>query len=476
MSFETNFTNVARGIWKHTPTGMIVHEVFNLEQLVASNGVFVFWDENDTYALAAGRTMAKLMASSNVVLLQDVPQMLNFSVSGLYANSVKAISSSGAGVFQIRPVLSTKQKAVPTGQVRVFALVTNCYDGFKPREVIAATDFATVRVYAPVFIGTSTSYTPEEIGYNGSRVASGIGTTRTVVPHFIARIANSQTKDAYIARLRSQLDHIDKSEVQDWFDGTVTPRLTRLYSCIPCSPAGALSFTPSTLGPRLMSATRLTASTQNRQGMSPWYAPMYRNGSWITVPKPMLSDGVDLLSDSYGAPFSYSGALVGAIGSIPIGHILGGVAGDVIPASSLSAQDVINLSTAGLANLGGDLGMPVQNVGEAGGAYETRVLAAKPTYRTSYANRYVMKPSSDYPGCAGWLIALAGLALNDDAYLGEYLSIIAPYATPSSVLLHGTASPLDTNEGNDNLYLGKNLWATAGELEQYATSMVGVLA
>lgn len=113
------------GVYRHSGTQFIVHEVFNIEQLVAANGVLVEWADG-AWAWKAGRDMKDMLYAGVCNSLDSVCNAMVEQRNDLGTYTVCNASAQDLINF---PMLIDKAAMAGTPLVRsgakIFAIVTD---------------------------------------------------------------------------------------------------------------------------------------------------------------------------------------------------------------------------------------------------------------------------------------------------------------------------------------------------------------
>lgn len=492
MAFADKFTKLSGGIWKHKETGFVVHEVFSLDQVMACNGMLTYFDDDDTWTMFAGRTLGALIAASAASNMVGLAAASSFSVKAMVA-PLQIILDGNADKCTGRPVIATASMPF-TLKPRMFGLVTNAMDGFKPRKVstdMSISDSAPTKPAVVCFPSAAAQGTPVDIGLStsfGTLTTNGPfsscsqqGALTDPIAHLVVRLPTGVSVADYWRQVENNMEYKDKSEVKAYlaeskirFDrlAAVTPHSTDLYVSV-AGVAGQLN---------VVNADRKIGTHTSSMLGDAMYNWMRYNGTWLRVPS--LISASKMVGCWMGAAASiddtkiltrYSLSPVGGIGGRSAMSLFGGIAGDANAAAPMSLNSLLGMNVSGMENFGVDLGVSPQNVGESQAAYETRVLANKPKWIGLGGWKFHPYPSVEHMGGAGALSIIAALALSEDTYIGEYVQAFMHHRAPnrSAVSMFDSAANVTAAGGKDvwidsvmglKLFDGTNLEVAAGNI------------
>lgn len=490
MTFATNFSRLAPGVWKHTSSGYVVHEVFSLDQAIACNGIMTFFDDDDSYAMFAGRTLGALIQASSASNLVGLAAATSFKVKCLAA-PLSILGSGNDHKLTARPVLATANMAF-TLKPRIFGLVTNAMDGFKPRKVdpaLTVLDAAPTKPSSIMYNGAPSAGSVVNSGLTASPVGTittngtldgcpSNGTLVDPIPHLVVRIPTGVPVENYWHQVEQKMEFNDKSEVKAYL-AEAKVRFQRLCAVTPHSTDLYVSVAGVSGQLNVINADRKVASSTVIMADALYHWMRY-NGTWVRVPaliseSKMMGCWQDGTVVEDKVLIRYSLSPVGGFGGRSAMSLLGGIAGDANAAASMSVDSLVGMNVSGMESFGSEPGMPPQNVGELGPDYEARLLANKPKWTGISGWKYTPYPSVEHMGSAGALSILAAFAMSPDTFIGEYIYAFMHHRAPNrSVISVWLNSAGVTAAGGEmawydsvlglNLFEGNNLEVAAGNI------------
>lgn len=238
------------GVYRHTATQFVVHEVYNLEQLVASNGVFVEWADG-AWKWAAGRDFRDLLSCFSCTTLESVCAALDNEFSDLGTK----VFTDPLGQYPIYyPLIvdSGRIKGAPVAKTgpKIFALVNNLHAGsgrsLQGEEGQSKWGFKYVSEYVHTH-GAAAQGSGSTTRANNTidSVKTAAGPTLRTAPCRLAADATSlygtgvvaiplgMTWDAFVDLLISKLEHGDRSEVKTKCHEMMDPMVVKLKAAVP---------------------------------------------------------------------------------------------------------------------------------------------------------------------------------------------------------------------------------------------------
>lgn len=245
------FTKVAgkTGVFRHVDTKFIVHEVFNTQQVLDANGVFVEYS-NGYWIWLAGRDLRDFMQSRAVTSLNDFAAGLAPDKRAIGTYNVVDAAAEYAAVF---PMVVNASKIIQTAKgfpgtfadtawstAKVFGLVNNCHAGRghaggKSNVANAGPAYDYVagvfQVAAPADANRKASFMVGPMMYNqGYNRAADCG---KLLGTAVISIPLGVSWDVFMEHLIAALPHSDKAEVQAKCHEKMTPLVAQLKQLNP---------------------------------------------------------------------------------------------------------------------------------------------------------------------------------------------------------------------------------------------------
>lgn len=421
------------GVYRHTATQFVVHEVYNLEQLVASNGVFVEWADG-AWKWAAGRDFRDLLSYFSCTTLESVCAALDNEFSD-FGTKVITDPLGRYPIFYPLIVDGGRVGGAPVAKTgpKIFALVNNLHAG-SGRSLQgeegqskwgSRNTYQHVHTHGAAAQGsgstTRANNTIDSVKTAGGptlRGAScGLAADATLLYGTgVVAIPLGMTWDAFVDLLISKLAHSDKSEVRAKCHETMDPMVVKLKAAVPLPymyvpveitstgvyvvlPHAARNMVLDTWVAGNLDHKRILAMPLRGGVYFDDYGLMHTSDVWLT-PAQQFASGLDWM---YGPGNALSATGTGNLTSVATAASLAGVG--TVRVKSIDGVKIERI-------LGGIAGGMLSDTGE-----QTQTLGASYTaaqLSQLWNDAFVF--SADAPGLARGVVAGTGLPESDAAW------------------------------------------------------------
>lgn len=196
-------TAIKPGVYRHGPTGFVVHEAYSVEDLIKAGGALFINSTNDRWWWLAGRDLRDLVVSTGATKLSDLVGQVH-DISFNYHVMVRAAGSRFDYMGSFAELKAARESTSPHPN-RVFAIHTNVSGGYG-QSAGAIRNTAAVSFPCYVF-GTSDSRSPS-LTRSNSCVAGSVGTATI-------RSSTGVTYRGQVDAFFAAMPHQDKTEVRN---------------------------------------------------------------------------------------------------------------------------------------------------------------------------------------------------------------------------------------------------------------------
>lgn len=235
------------GVYRHIATQFIVHEVFNLEQILKSNGVLVEWDTG-AWAWKAGRDLKDMLYHNVCNSLQSVCDAMVEQRNGLGSYVVSNPTAQDYIAFpMLLDVQALNGSPITRNAAKIFAIITNVHAG-RGHNLLgeeAASKWVGRYPFDYVMSSGWVAGGDTKHGYTIANARTGAGYNLRGVPTQHASDAGSllgtavvamplgMTWEAFAVSLISNLEHGDRAEVKSKCHEKMDPFIPLLKAAAP---------------------------------------------------------------------------------------------------------------------------------------------------------------------------------------------------------------------------------------------------